>query len=277
MRSSQPCTVPRARCDCGSLPTGVRTRVFLHLPPALTRPRARGQGRHQDCGEGGWGHPRPAGAASHGSQGAGKGPERIPRTKRIALTLLRPGRSHARAPLPSLRSRAGPRLPLAVREAHIFPSSERPSVSRQVRKANKSPAKSPRIYQSGGLSSSGRHPIRRKAASGERGAGRGAGRAAGRNTWRSGRGRPNVRSSAGPRDLRRPLPLASLCFEVLWLWPGVGVGKPGLQPAGFKGFNIRSTSSLQLLWAVLKATKGALGDFPAAQVEAATSPRTDPS
>lgn len=177
MRSSQPCTVPRARCDCGSLPTGVRTRVFLHLPPALTRPRARGQGRHQDCGEGGWGHPRPAGAASHGSQGAGKGPERIPRTKRIALTLLRPGRSHtqaARAPLPSLRSRAGPRLPLAVREAHIFPSSERPSVSRQVRKANKSPAKSPRIYQSGGLSSSGRHPIRRKAASGERGAGRGA-------------------------------------------------------------------------------------------------------
>lgn len=69
--------------------------MFLHLPPALTRPRARGQGRHQDCGEGGWGHPRPAGAASHGSQGAGKGPERIPRTKRIALTLLRPGRSHA--------------------------------------------------------------------------------------------------------------------------------------------------------------------------------------
>lgn len=277
MRSSQPCTVPRARCDCGSLPTGVRTRVFLHLPPALTRPRARGQGRHQDCGEGGWGHPRPAGAASHGSQGAGKGPERIPRTKRIALTLLRPGRSHtqaARAPLPSLRSRAGPRLPLAVREAHIFPSSERPSASRQVRKANKSPAKSPRIYQSGGLSSSGRHPIRRKAASGERGAGRGARPAA---TPGGAGGGARMFAAPRPRDLRRPLPLASLCFEVLWLWPGVGVGKPGLQPAGFKGFNIRSTSSLQLLWAVLKATKGVLGDFPAAQVEAATSPRTDPS
>lgn len=254
--------------------------MFLHLPPALTRPRARGQGRHQDCGEGGWGHPRPAGAASHGSQGAGKGPERIPRTKRIALTLLRPGRSHtqaARAPLPSLRSRAGPRLPLAVREAHIFPSSERPSASRQVRKANKSPAKSPRIYQSGGLSSSGRHPIRRKAASGERGAGCGGG-ARGRPQHLAERaGAPECSQLRGPRDLRRPLPLASLCFEVLWLWPGVGVGKPGLQPAGFKGFNIRSTSSLQLLWAVLKATKGVLGDFPAAQVEAATSPRTDPS
>lgn len=90
-------------------------------------------------------------------------------------------------------------------------------------------------------------------------------------------GAPECSQLRGPRDLRRPLPLASLCFEVLWLWPGVGVGKPGLQPAGFKGFNIRSTSSLQLLWAVLKATKGVLGDFPAAQVEAATSPRTDPS
>lgn len=223
MRSSQPCTVPRARCDCGSLSTGVRTRVFLHLPPALTRPRARGQGRHQDCGEGGWGHPRPAGAASHGSQGAGKGPERIPRTQRIALTLLRPGRSHtqaARAPLPSLRSRAGPRLPLAVREAHIFPSSERPSASRQVRKANKSPAKSPRIYQSGGLSSSGRHPIRRKAAS----SGCGAGRAAGRNTWRSGRGRPNVRSSAGPEIYAGPSRSLPCALKSCGSGPGWGWG-----------------------------------------------------
>lgn len=230
MRSSQPCTVPRARCDCGSLPTGVRTRVFLHLPPALTRPRARGQGRHQDCGEGGWGHPRPAGAASHGSQGAGKGPERIPRTKRIALTLLRPGRSHARAPLPSLRSRAGPRLPLAVREAHIFPSSERPSASRQVRKANKSPAKSPRIYQSGGLSSSGRHPIRRKAASGERGAGCGAGRAAGRNTWRSGRGRPNVRSSAGPEIYAGPSRSLPCALKFCGSGPGWGWGSQASSP-----------------------------------------------
>lgn len=125
------------------------------------------------------GTPSPSGGCQPREPRRWQGPREDPRTKRIALTLLRPGRSHtqaARAPLPSLRSRAGPRLPLAVREAHIFPSSERPSASRQVRKANKSPAKSPRIYQSGGLSSSGRHPIRRKAASGERGCG--AGRAA---------------------------------------------------------------------------------------------------
>lgn len=72
-------------------------------------------------------------------------------TGRCALLPLPSLSSHARPPA---RAPARPRLPLGVRRAHIFPSAARPGGPRQVRKANKSPARAPCIYQSGGLSSS---------------------------------------------------------------------------------------------------------------------------
>lgn len=67
-----------------------------------------------------------------------------------------------------------PGLPLGVRKAHIFPSSDRPSGSSQVQKANKSPAKPRCIYQSGGLSSSGLDPHERQTREGRGAAGRGS-------------------------------------------------------------------------------------------------------
>lgn len=121
-----------------------------------------------------------------------------------------------------------PRLPLGVREAHIFPSPDRPSGSRQVQKANKSPAKSPCIYQSGGLSSSRLDPHESR----QQRAGRGAGEASpgriwprGRDTWRERAGAPRCSQLRGARRFTLPslphaLPPALKSRGSGWGWGG---------------------------------------------------------
>lgn len=139
----------------------------------------------------------------------------------------------------------GPRLPLGVRKAHIFPSSDRPSGSRQVQKANKSPARSPCIYQSGGLSSSrplstGKPPA---GGAGPGCSGGGASRAA--DTWWE---------RAGPRECSQLPGAAEIYTSSLSARASFGFEVPRLRVAGREasppggGFNIPITSSVQLLW-----------------------------
>lgn len=153
------------------------------------------------------------------------------------LTLLWPGpayKTQAGAQLcfscPAWDHMLAPRLPLGVRKAHIFSSSDGTSGSRQVQKANKSPARSRCVYPSGGLSSSGPWSTWKPGRQGRGGAGP----------------RPTPAGSAlGPRWAVR-LRAARSRFLSLW-WPAAPEwgGDAGLQPGGF---NIHLTSSRQLLW-----------------------------
>lgn len=178
------------------------------------------------------GHSQPTHlAASHWRKGAGHSPERIPHKKYIAcwhfydlgpLTKHRLVHSSAFHG-PAWHHMLAPGLPLGVRKTHIFPSSDRPSGSSQVQKANKSPAKPRCIYQSGGLSSSGLDPHERQTREGRGGARRGG--AAAQDTWcELGAGSANVHSSEGPRGGPTPPPsLHALPFALKSGGWGTGV------------------------------------------------------
>lgn len=203
----------------------LRTSV-LPLPPA-PRPASRwgtvrGDQRDRDLRPGRWGHPHRLGLPATGEKALARAQRGSPArnisradTFMTWARLQNTGRCAAPLSLPSLSSHARPRLPLGVRKAHIFPSPDRPSDSRQVQKANKSPARSPCIYQSGGLSSSRLDPHESR----QQRAGRGRA-AASRRIWPQGRGHlvgagggaPMFAAPRGPQIYTPPF-----CTRFLWL------------------------------------------------------------